>query len=76
MIDIIRRCEKIGYFTTYEYELFIEDSKFIFRDIINGNRFSIEYTLKENFDSSVYTKKELKNIAFCIRYARELGFNI
>lgn len=74
--DTIRKLEKIGYFVTEGYELFIDESKFTFRNLYNGKKYSIEYNLKENFDDRYYTKKEIKDMKLCISYARKLGFNI
>jgi hypothetical protein len=74
--DTIRKLEKIGYFVTEKYELFVEESKFTFRNIENGKRYSIEYNLKENFDDREYTQDEINDMKLCICYAKKLGFDI
>lgn len=74
--DVIRKCEKIGYFVNDRYELFVEESKFTFRNIDNGKKYSIEYNLKENFDDRDYTEDEIKDMKLCIKYAIKLGFDI
>lgn len=74
--DTIRKLEKIGYFVTEKYELFVEESKFTFRNIENGKRYSIEYNLKENFDDREYTQDEIKDMKLCVAYAKKLGFDI
>lgn len=74
--DTIRKLEKIGYFVTEKYELFVEESKFTFRNIENGKRYFIEYNLKENFDDREYTQDEINDMKLCICYAKKLGFDI
>lgn len=74
--DVIREYEKIGYLVNEEYELFIEESKFTFRNIENGKRYSIEYNLKDNFDDREYTQEEINDMKLCVKYAKKYGLII
>lgn len=74
--DVIREYEKVGYLVNEEYELFIEDSKFSFRNMTNGKRYSIEYNLKDNFDDREYTQEEIDDMKLCVKYAKKYGLLI
>lgn len=74
--DVIREYEKVGYLVNEEYELFIEDSKFSFRNMANGKRYSIEYNLKDNFDDREYTQEEINDMKLCVKYAKKYGLII
>lgn len=76
LLDKIRHLEQIGYYVGDSYELFIEDSKFKFRNICDGRIECIEYTLHDNFDDRDYTDEEVKILHECLSSLERYGIEV